>query len=91
MNYFDPSIPTRRRGKALDNLVSSLDLTRTILDYADVQAPEQMEGRSLVPLVKGENPIWREHIFLENLYTGRDNPFCEGIRQGNWKYIRKGK
>ena len=31
---------------------------------------------------------WREEIFLENLYTGRDNPFCEGIRQGNWKYIR---
>ncbi len=85
---YDPSVPIKSRGKALDNLVSSLDITQTILDYADIQAPEHMEGRSLVPLVKGNNPIWREDIFLENLYTGRDNPFCEGIRQGHWKYIR---
>ena len=90
---FDPSIHANRRGQAMDHLVSSLDFTRTILDYAGVDAPEVMEGRSLVPLVRGNNPVWREDIFLENLFTGRDNPFCEGIRQGNWKYIRmyKGK
>ena len=31
---------------------------------------------------------WRDEIFLENLYTGRDTPFSEGIRKGKWKYIR---
>ena len=84
----DPAIPDQMRGKTLDHLVSSLDITTTILDYAGIPVPEQMEGKSLVPLMANTELPWREEIFLENLYTGRDNPFCEGIRQGNWKYIR---
>ncbi len=47
-----------------------------------------MEGMSLVPLVNEAEIKWRDEIFSENLYTGRDNPFCEGIRIGDWKYIR---
>ena len=27
-------------------------------------------------------------LFLEIFYTGRDNPFQEGIRRDQWKYIR---
>jgi arylsulfatase A-like enzyme len=84
----DPTVPENMRGRTLDNLVSSLDITSTILDYAGVEAPEQMEGRSLVHLMKDNDIDWREDIFLENMYTGRDTPFCEGIRQGHWKYIR---
>jgi len=84
----DPAIPDRMKGKTLDQLVSSLDIPVTILDYAGLQVPEHMEGKSLVPLMANQNLPWREEIFLENLYTGRDNPFCEGIRQGNWKYVR---
>jgi arylsulfatase A-like enzyme len=84
----DPAIPDQMRGKTLDHLVSSLDITATILDYAGIPIPEDMEGKSLVPLMANQKLPWREEIFLENLYTGRDNPFCEGIRLGNWKYIR---
>ncbi len=40
------------------------------------------------PLVEGKSAAWRESLFLESLYTGRDNPFQEGIRRGKWKYIR---
>jgi arylsulfatase A-like enzyme len=84
----DPSLPDQMKGKTLDHLVSSLDITPTILDFTGIQIPENMEGRSLVPLMANDKLPWREEIFLENLYTGRDNPFCEGIRQGKWKYIR---
>ena len=84
----DPAIPDQMRGKTLDHLVSSLDITPTILDYAGLQVAEHMEGKSLVPLMANNRLPWREEIFLENLYTGRDNPFCEGVRQGKWKYIR---
>lgn len=70
-------------------LVSSIDITKTILDYADVPAEPFMDGFSLKPLVKGVfNQPWRSDLFLESLYTGRDTPFQEGIRDGNWKYIR---
>ncbi len=85
---YDPRLPRTLRGRTVSELVSSLDITSTILDYAGVHPPEEMEGRSLVPLVRGARIAWRDALFLENLYTGRDTPFSEGIRQGRWKYIR---
>ena len=42
----------------------------------------------VVALVEGADVSWREELFLESLYTGRDTPFQEGIRLGKWKYIR---
>ena len=84
----DPSLPAKLRGRQLDHLVSSLDYTRTILDYAGVEPLDFMEGKSLRPLVNGKDVPWRDELFLESLYTGRDNPFQEGIRRGKWKYIR---
>jgi arylsulfatase A-like enzyme len=47
-----------------------------------------MEGRSLRPLVEGRVVPWRDELFLESLFTLRDNPFQEGIRTNRWKYIR---
>ena len=85
----DPRAPKEQRGRQLDHLVSSLDYTATILDYAGVPALEFMEGRSLRPLVEGrEDVTWRDELFLESLFTLRDNPFQEGIRTSRWKYIR---
>lgn len=85
---YDPRLPKNQRGKNIDQLISSLDITSTILNYAEVKQPQNMSGMSLVPLVEGEPVDWREYLFLENLYTGRDTPFQEGIRFGKWKYIR---
>ena len=84
----DPRTPESLKGKEIDLLVSSLDITATILDYAGVERPTFMDGKSLKPLVEGNETVWRDHLFLESLYTGRDTPFQEGIRRGNWKYIR---
>jgi arylsulfatase A-like enzyme len=84
----DPSLPDPLRGRQLDQLVSSLDYTRTILDYAGVPPLDFMDGKSLRPLVEGKDVPWRDQLFLESLYTGRDNPFQEGVRKGAWKYIR---
>ena len=85
---FDPRLPQDLKGKTVSELVSSLDITATILDYAGIEKPRMMEGSSLVPLMANENVEWRDHLFLESLFTLRDNPFCEGIRRGEWKYIR---
>jgi arylsulfatase A-like enzyme len=84
----DPRTPKEKRGRQLDHLVSSLDYTRTILDYAGVEAPAEMEGRSLRPLVEGKVASWRDELFLESLFTMRDCPFQEGLRTERWKYIR---
>lgn len=85
---FDPRLPQSLRGRTVAELVSSLDITCTILDYAGIDPPQEMEGHSLIPLAQGREVPWRDTLFLENLYTGRDTPFSEGIRKGRWKYIR---
>ncbi len=85
---FDPKMPSKQSGLEINKLASSLDITKTILDYAGVAALDFMEGDSLRPLVEGKEVPWREELFLESLYTGRDTPFQEGIRFGKWKYIR---
>jgi len=85
---YDPRLPKDWRGKTIDNLVSSLDITSTILDYAGVSQPGEMQGASLRPLMTDSSIQWRDELFLESLYTGRDTPFSEGIRKGKWKYIR---
>jgi len=85
---YNPMAPEEEKGKTVDKLVTSLDIPVTILDYAGVEVPEEMSGRSLAPLVSGESDDWREELFLESLFTLRDNPFLEGIRMGDWKYIR---
>lgn len=81
----DPRLPAERGARQLDHLVSSLDYTCTILDYAGVTTPRFMDGRSLRPLVEGRDVPWRDELFVECL---RDNPFQEGLRTERWKYIR---
>lgn len=85
---YDPNLPEKDRGETVDKLVSSLDITATILNYAGVEPPPEMTDSNLIPLVYQEKTDWREELFLESLFTLRDNPFCEGIRKGDWKYIR---
>ncbi len=85
---YDPRLPENQKGKTVNKLVSSLDIPVTILEYAGLEVPKEMQGRSLLPLINGEEVQWRNELFLESLFTLRDNPFCEGIRTKNWKYIR---
>jgi len=84
----DPRTSQEQRGRQLDQIVSSLDYPRTILDYAGIAAPSQMEGCSLRPLVEGKDTAWRDELFLESLFTMRDCPFQEGMVTRRWKYIR---
>jgi arylsulfatase A-like enzyme len=87
---YDPGAPGKMRGIRRWEVVSSLDLTVTLLDYAGVEPGSYMTGRSLKPMVRGESLKipWRKGLFLENMYTGRDTPLQEGYVDGEWKYIR---
>ncbi|MDO6436773.1 sulfatase [Cyclobacterium sp. 1_MG-2023] len=47
-----------------DQLVSNLDFAQTFLDMAKIQAPERMQGKSLLPLMAGSKPEnWREFLY----------------------------
>lgn len=46
--------PYQKEGKIIENLVEGIDLPATILEMAGINVPPWMEGRSLVPLMRGE-------------------------------------
>ncbi len=82
----DPRLPTNRRGQTVDRLVSTIDLAPTLLDLVGLQPSELMQGRSLLPLVRGDDVPWRDAIFAENIIKER-RPMCDAIRTDRWKYI----
>jgi arylsulfatase A-like enzyme len=76
--------PVRRR-----ELTLNIDMPATLLDYAGVEAPPHMQGRSLKPLVDGKAWQPRREFFYEHHYTKNVViPRCEAVRTADWKYIR---
>jgi arylsulfatase A-like enzyme len=71
-------------GGNLQELVSLVDLPPTLLDAAGINVPDEMQGRSLVPLLRGGNKeaSWPEEVFVQisESQVGR----C--IRTHRWKY-----
>jgi arylsulfatase A-like enzyme len=46
------------------DMVSNLDIAETFLDAAGIAPPAEMQGRSLVPLLKGQTPAaWRKSFY----------------------------
>lgn len=84
----DPSLPQPRRGQALEQMALNIDFAPTMLDYAGVAIPKRMQGKSLRPLVKGENPSWRHDWFYEHLTLPKIIPQSEGVRTTRFTYLR---
>ena len=57
--------PGKVKPGSVDNhLASNLDFAETFLDLAGVPAPADMQGRSLVPILKGQSsPDWRKSFY----------------------------
>ena len=57
-----------RGGRVVDRTVSHVDLLPTILDLVGLKAPENVHGRSLAPLVAGQDVPWDRPVYSESLY-----------------------
>lgn len=74
------------RGTVNDRLTMNIDFGPTLLDFADVPVPAEMQGVSLRPLLRGEDPAaWRRSVFYA--YYARA-PAHWGIRTERYKLIR---
>lgn len=81
--------PTHFRPRRLAGHVSLVDLLPTLVELAadDVVIADQQDGRSLAPLLRGDDDILAEPIILgELLSEGAIAPLLM-IRQGQYKYI----
>ncbi len=53
-------------GTVSKDLVSNLDYAETFLDAAGLAVPAEMQGRSLVPILKGQKPAdWRTSFYYQ--------------------------
>ncbi|HEX6588351.1 MAG TPA: sulfatase/phosphatase domain-containing protein, partial [Longimicrobiales bacterium] len=53
-------------GSVNRDLVMNLDLAQTMLELGGAPAPATMQGRSVVPLLRGETPAdWRDAIYYQ--------------------------
>ena len=50
-------------GSTNDEMVQNLDFAQTLLEVADIKAPGDMQGESLLPLLKGEATWTREAVY----------------------------
>jgi hypothetical protein len=57
--------PGVQRGVVSDKLVANIDLAPTIAQWAGIQPPEYVDGRSLVPLLEGTARRWRQYLLFE--------------------------
>ncbi len=63
------------RGTVCDALVESIDLAATFVEVAGGRVPDHiLEGRSLMPWLRGETPAWREYAISEYDYSA--TPQC---------------
>ena len=86
----DPRAAAGSRGRVLPQLVLNVDLPETILELAGVEVPATMQGRSLVPLLDGETPPWRQDFFVEHTFTAPPSfviPQHESLRTAELKYV----
>ncbi|MEN8127283.1 MAG: sulfatase/phosphatase domain-containing protein [Planctomycetota bacterium] len=85
---YDPRLPEKSRGRRISQFALNVDLAPTLLDLCGVKAPDGIQGRSLAPLMRGENVDWRDDFFCENMFMGQNYPRIEAIRNKQFKYIR---
>jgi len=86
-----PGIPDAMMGTKLDHLALNIDIAPTILDMAGIPVPDEMDGISLYPHLKGHQLPSRSDFFMEHVgIVDAENPIPDsrGVRSGEWKYIR---
>jgi N-acetylglucosamine-6-sulfatase len=78
-----------RPGTKITELIQNIDIAPTILELAGIKTPEQMDGASFVPLLKGERIPWRKEIFYEYFWERPfpHTPTVFGIRTEKFKYM----
>jgi len=68
-------------GTVVDRAVGLEDIMPSFLDLAGVAIPDTVEGRSLLPLARGETTTWRQALHIEH------SPLHHTLTDGKEKYI----
>ena len=76
---YDPRVPETQTGQILEQMALNVDMAPTMLDMAGLPIPEAMQGKSLLPVIKGQAKEWRQDFLYEHLFTHPGIPKSEGV------------
>lgn len=75
-------------GRVCDAMVSQIDLFPTICELLGIAQPAWLQGKSLLPLARGQAREINAEIFAEVTYHAAYEP-QRAVRTQRWKYIRR--
>ena len=79
---------TRNHGQKNSDFVMNLDIAPTILDFAGIEIPRDMQGTSMKPLVYGESVLnWRTELYYHYYEKSFGLTAHYGIRTDRYKLI----
>ncbi|MEO5591450.1 MAG: sulfatase [Chitinophagaceae bacterium] len=79
-----------RPGTTDSHLVMNIDIAETLLEAAGVNIPEEMQGQSMLPLLKNQQPAnWRKAVYYHYYEAGDEHNVAKhiGIRSDHYKLI----
>jgi N-acetylglucosamine-6-sulfatase len=83
--------PLARAGATPAEMVQTIDLAPTVLELAGVRDTTSRQGRSLLPLLRGDRPPWRSSVLIEytsdTVFPRIRNMGYQAVRTGRYKYI----
>jgi arylsulfatase A-like enzyme len=69
---------TVKPGSVCEDLVQNIDFASTFLDICGAKIPDDMQGKSVLPILKGKTPAdWRTHLY----YTYYEYPAVHSVRR----------
>lgn len=77
-------------GRKVEQMVANIDVAPTLLEAAGVAVPAGLDGRSFLPLVRGETVPWREELLYEYYWEHNypQTPTMHALRGERFKYVR---
>ena len=77
--------------RKVPEMITNLDIAPTVLEAAGLAAPAGLDGRSFLPLLRGEKVEgWRDEFLYEYYWENNfpQTPTVHAIRTAKYKYIR---
>ena len=85
---YDPRLSSNQQGGWRDPIALMIDFKPTFLEWAGISPSDDVQGKSLVPIINGENPRdWRSEFFYEHHSFADRIPRSEGVRTERYKYL----
>lgn len=78
-------------GKRIPSLARTIDILPTVLELLGIPMPDELDGKSLLPMIKGDpdsqdRPAYGEATRFAATFS---LPTLRYLRKGDWKYIHK--